>query len=543
VIVLLTATALALGLSSVAGAQVKVGPGIPAAGVGTEAAKNSPNCGPDGKLATPLFRSPCTRPLKKGESNGGATSMGVTAKTIKIVLLLPTREQQDALRNRPGLTFPTDRATGSPGYFYEAFRDWEAVFAHSYNTWGRTFEFVVVNATGTDEAAQRADALRVAEQKPFAVFGSKSFPGQVFAADLVAKKIIVYEGGLTNAEAGRQAPYRWSGDLDSDASLVNGVQFAARQLQGETAKWSGDFTTKRRVFGALHPSMGIDWQYFGRTATKERLDVARTVEYTVPLDPGAAAGKNEEEAPVLVARLKAAGVTTVLLFASSSMEQALFKAADSLDYHPEWVFTGFMADDLELTARILNRASPDQMKHVFGLGSLPPYVAGVNDTIVSAFDWYWGKQRGVYSVVPVGALATLHAGISLAGPKLTPARFRQALFSVPASGGAASNQVESFMTGLGRTVGLPYDEYSTAGVDFAVIWWDPSEVGKGKLLFDDGVGRFMYIDNARRYYAGQWTKGEPKLFDTSNAISQFNGLPKSDAVPDYPCTGCPSTKN
>ena len=182
------------------------------------------------------------------------------------------------------------------------------------------------------------------------------------------------------------------------------------------------------------------------------------------------------------------------------------------------------------------------MKHVFGLGSVPPYVAGIDDPIEHWFDWYWGKNQGVYSVTPVGSLAVLYDGVSLAGPKLTPARFQQALFSMPAGGGAASNQVESFMGGFGRTTGLPYDEYSQGGLDYTVIWWNPTAVGKGKLLLDDGTGRFMYIDGAKRYHAGQWTKGEPKLFDTDQPIAQFDALPESDRVPDYPCTGCPSTR-
>ena len=92
----------------------------------------------------------------------------------------------------------------------------------------------------------------------------------------------------------------------------------------------------------------------------------------------------------------------------------------------------------------------------------------------------------------------------------------------------------------GAPPGLPYDEYSQGGLDYTIIWWNPTEVGKGKLLLDDGTGRFMYIDGAKRYHAGQWTKGEPKLFDPTNAISQFDALPESDAVPDYPCRGCPS---
>jgi hypothetical protein len=74
------------------------------------------------------------------------------------------------------------------------------------------------------------------------------------------------------------------------------------------------------------------------------------------------------------------------------------------------------------------------------------------------------------------------------------------------------------------------------------MWWNPTEVGRGKYLYDDGIGRFMYIDGAKRYRAGQWAQGEPKLFDPTNSISQFDELPSSDAVPDYPCKGCPSTK-
>ena len=66
---------------------------------------------------------------------------------------------------------------------------------------------------------------------------------------------------------------------------MNGAQFAARQLKGETAKWSGDFTDKKRVFGAIHPERGIDWPYFESTAKKEGLTLARSRSiYTVPID-------------------------------------------------------------------------------------------------------------------------------------------------------------------------------------------------------------------------------------------------------------------
>jgi hypothetical protein len=543
-LVLVIAFALVAAMASVADAKPRVGPQVPAAGVGSKAALESPNCGPDGKLAYPYQqRAPCTRPLKPGESNGGATTPGVDKDSIKVVLFMSTHEQQEAGWSMIGQSPPKDHATGQNAYTEDAYRDWNAVFAHSYNTWGRKIEFEVVTPSGADEAAQHADALNVAEKKPFAVIVQAAGTGQVFANDLVAKKIIVFYTGVTNAQAGKQAPYRWLFGTDSNAAGVNGAQFAARQLKGETAKWSGDFVNKTRVFGAVHPDRDIDWEFFQSTAKEEGLKLApgADLEFTVPLDTSTAPQVQQPEAPTLVTKLKDAGVTTVLLYAPFTMTGYLFKAADNLDYHPEWVFPGYGVSDIEITARINNASYPDQMKHVFGIGTLPPYVNGLEDPQVGWFNWYWGPNVGVYQAFALAPMYTLYAGVSLAGPKLTPKLFQQALFAMPANGGAASNQVVSYMFGYGRTSGLPYDEYATVGLDYAVMWWSPTDTGKGKLLLDNGTGRFRYIDDAKRYYAGQWKKGEPKLFDKSNSIAQFDSLPQSDVVPDYPCEGCPST--
>jgi hypothetical protein len=536
-------------LSSVAEAAVV--PAVPAAGVGTKAALSSPQCAPDGRLAYPYpQRLPCTRPLKSGESNGGATSTGVTKDTIRIVLLLGTHAQQDAERNRPGASAPIDLATNQPAYFEDSFPPWQDVLGHSFNLWNRKFEFVTVTPTGTDEAAQRADALTVAEKKPFAVVVNVPVTaggGQVFAAELVAKKIIVFFGGITNEEADRQAPYRYLGGFDNNAAGVNTAIFAARQLQGETAKWSGDYTSKKRVFGTVHPESGIDWQFFEDTAKKEGLKVAENVVYSVPLDTSQQATKNTEEAPTLVTKLKDEGVTTVLLFTSFQMNQALFKAADALDYHPEWVFSGMGAQDIEITARILDGLAPDQMKHVFGLGNLPLYVDTINDPQRAWFNWYWGGNQGIYSAGTFGTLHQLNGAVSFAGPKLTPKTFQQGMFSMPLRGGAASKQLQSFMTGLGPTPGLPYNVYSQVGLDYAIMWWNPDITGKGKILFDEGKGRFMYVDGGKRYAVGvdgaEWKKGEPKLFDPNVAIAQFEELPASDKVPEFPCKGCPSSSS
>ena len=78
------------------------------------------------------------------------------------------------------------------------------------------------------------------------------------------------------------------------------------------------------------------------------------------LDTSQQTTSNQQIAPTLIAKLKDAGVTTVANFASFAMTQELFKAAESLDYHPEWFFPGMSAQDIEITARILNGVGPSR---------------------------------------------------------------------------------------------------------------------------------------------------------------------------------------
>jgi hypothetical protein len=543
----LVVLALVAAMASVAGAaQGTEGPPVKAAGVGTKAALESENCGPDGLLAYPYQqRAPCTRPLKDGEDNGGATYNGVDEDSIKVVVLVGTPDQQAAAARMPGGSAPVDRGSGGSGSTEDAYRGWNAVLAHSYNTWGRTVELEFVTPSGADEAGQRADALKIADMDPFWVINAAPATaggGQVFASELVAKKIVVHAAGATNDEAARQAPYRWLGGFDSNASAVNGAEVLGKMFVGGKAQYSGDFTDEKRTFGAIHAETGIDFDYFTDTFSRYGGKLAiEPLEYPVPLDSTAVTASNQQTAPTIMAKLKDAGVTTVANFASFAMAQELFKAAESLDYHPEWFFPGMNAQDIEITARILNGLAPGQMEHVFGIGSLPLIVDGITDPQVNWFNWYWGPNQGVYAAGPVSPLYTLYAGVSLAGPKLTPKTFRQGLFAMPAFGGAASNQRQSFMFGYGRTSGLPYDEYSQVGLDYALMWWNPDEVGKGKIIFDEGTGKFMYPNDAKRYHAGQWPTKAPKLFDPSNSISKFTALPKNDEVPDYPCNDCPSS--
>jgi len=186
----------------------------------------------------------------------------------------------------------------------------------------------------------------------------------------------------------------------------------------------------------------------------------------------------------------------------------------------------------------------DQSAHVFGIGTSPPYAADGSSAngLQTFFQTYWGTTRGTYSPGAVGIGFLLYSGIQLAGPKLTPQTFRQGVFSMPAASGAINGQISNFMTGYGRSAGVPYDEYQTIGIDYSMKWFDPEAVGVSNLVpGPPGDGKFVFLNGAKRYYAGHWPKGDQPFFDRSASLVQLAAPPASDAPPNFPCNGCPIT--
>ena len=208
-VIVAIAFALAVGslVPSAAGAAkaVKIGnPGPEVAGVGinSKAALAGPNCDPTTQQIKIVFlnRPPCVTPWKDGANNGGATAPGVTKDTIKVIVYAQT----DAVnRAGPASGVPTNRATGAPGDLSQAIKDMLAVLQHGeYETYGRKVDLEIVNPSGTDETAQRADAVTVAAKKPFFVIDTVPTGAPVFASAVAASKIMVQS---SRGHAGRCA--------------------------------------------------------------------------------------------------------------------------------------------------------------------------------------------------------------------------------------------------------------------------------------------------------------------------------------------------
>ena len=518
---------------------------VAATGMGTRAALKNPLCntsdprfGVYGQFdSATLGGGPvCVKPWKAGDKNGGATHTGVTADTVTVVAVVPNQTQL-AAQVAARTSTPLNRATGKLGTYPDAINDQLQPMMEFYETWGRDIEVKVFESSGADEAAQRADVVAIKALKPFAVVDMITTGLDFLDAGIASAKIPVWGFSASSAEATAQAPYRW-GAADPQAAVVNAAEVLGKQLVGKNAEFGGDDVKgTKRVFGTVYLDGTIDIDQFNKEFAKYKGKTASEYSYTSNGSTRGDPTTASEQAPTIAQRLKAAGVTTVVLFSDSALNAALMNEANKQAWFPEWFFTGSFFQDLA----VLARGNPaEQMTHAFGISSLAPWLPTALQGGLSVADWYWGPGQGTQSGGAAG-LGWLMLGIQTAGPNLTPKTFQQGLFSAPATGGAAVGSTITMMNGYGKTTGLPYDEYLGSGTDFVPIWWDVDTVGQSAAVGAEGKGVTWFLDSAKRHLAGSYPKKQFSWFDKTGAIVSFTTYPGTPPVAAPACTTCPAT--
>ena len=234
----------------------------------------------------------------------------------------------------------------------------------------------------------------------------------------------------------------------------------------------------------------------------------------------------QQEAPVMVQRMKDAGVTTVVLFTDRAMNAALMEQATAQDWYPEWFMTG----PATTTSPALAAGLPEeQSEHAFGISIFGPYFAFPPeiDKIIGAdgaYNWFWGEGNGTTSGVAGSGVVWLMNGIHHAGPDLTPKTFRQGLFAMPAEGGAKNDNPLVGLTGYGKTTGLPYDAYIPGPADFAPFWMDPYQ-----KAISPGVER--EVDHASWYIERRQALRHRRLAEEAAVLRQDEGGVRAHRVP------------
>jgi hypothetical protein len=517
-----------------------VGTPPPGAGMGTSAALTNPRCDADGipgwgsfPMVTTTNGPYCVRPAPK--DNGGATSRGVTRDRIKVVVVLPA--PVDAGNGTANDRGSINRATGQPPSIEAAMRDQWTALAHVYETWGREVEFVYMTSSGLGETEQRADAVKVAAEKPMFVINVDARGLETLATTLAKDKFVVYSFSTTPEQSQALAPYIY-GLFNSEANFANAGEFIGKQVVGGKAEFAGDESmhNQPRKFGVVYAA-GTNLGAFDSMFKRYKGTLATPpISYRANGSPLGDQAVADESAPTVITKLKAAGVTSVILFTDIAMTSSLTKAATKQEYRPEWIITGAQYQDVTILARNYDQ---EQWDHAFGIANLPPAVKGDPIQPSVLMDWYWGTTQGSVSTVPQSMISWLANAIQYAGPRLTPQNVARGLFAVPGRGGYAWHDVATSQQSFGRTTGLEQPSYLQGGVDYAPIWYDADTVGPSNGLSSVAKGVNWYVGGGTRYIAGTWPTKKFNFFQKKGSVYEVSTDPVIVGTP-VPCTGCPS---
>ena len=379
---------------------------------------------------------PCISGWDVARGNGGATSVGVTATTIRV---------------------------GVPRAQLSAYRGYASFFGTHFQLYGRAIQVVGLDETDlVSPEGQQAAAEEAAEQQVFAVLvtppatsGPAAVPTQLLDVAARQQLITVLTGSsqVSSTRLSALSPYAWSYSAGIDRVQQAAGSLVCQLLAGRKAVHSPEQKSHARRFALLLPDAahagGSDLDTGAVESALQGCHSPARVERVDPTSPSAVS-----EALV---RLRRAGVTSLLPYLTArTLAGTVMPAAEQVGFHPEWVLTGI--DDA--SAETDWEAAPDaQVRSLFGLASWsPPRASGARPAARAAIG-------GAVNESAYRGLLVLASGIQLAGPALDPDSFANGLagaaFPDPGAGTAPL-----FSPSVG------FDDGDHAMVDdVALAWW------------------------------------------------------------------------
>lgn len=485
-----------------------------------------PECDPEtGRIKVPDFdAAPCVDPFRG--DNGGSTYRGVESDVIRVVLY------QGEIDPVAEAALAGAQVLDSEEAVRETYLDYAEYFEFYYETHGREVEIIPFSASGSDEQAQRADALRVANEiDAFASIDSVlAGSGSVYWETLAREGVLCLcslQDSRVVPEYLDHSPFWWGYQLGPEFTYLNSAEYIGKNLWGQTAEHAGDITlrTADRRLGLLYAETRDQTNeqaadFLERELGERGAGLATRVAFTA-----GNVRQAQEQARSVIAQLRESDVTTVLYKGGPLILAVFTKEATQQQYFPEWFLTGGSSVDTNLLGRSYDEA---QARNMFGLGTFWVEAQREQQREWRLHHWFHGEgpQAGqLYrSIFPVQW--TLFTGIHLAGPTLTPETFRDGLFAYPPSTGGITRPQISFGQGA-----YPWESY-LAYDNQAPIWWDADAVGSDEGG-RQGRGMWRWVDGGRRYAPGQWPSGDPRLFDPEGAVTRYEEPPPEDRHPTY----------
>ncbi len=473
-----------------------------------------------------FFAPPCWQPFTG--DNGGATAPGVTADEITIVWWL-------AQDSDPILSYITSAILNDDtnADYEDTMRGLLPYYETYYETYGRKVKLVVVEGSGTiiDDISARADAVKIAEDiKPFMVWGGPSLTN-AFADELHAR-------GIPCIACGPGQPQDYYEKFDPLAYQISKgpeqlnllvAEYMGKRLAGDPAIHAGDesMRSKTRVFGRIwiesSQASADNNAQFEAALADYGVEISESQSYV--LNPATI----QESASSIITRLKAAGVTSVIINGDPIAPREFTLEATAQKYFPEWIVTGSVLID---TAAFSRTYDQQQWAHAFGISNLSARVSSKEAGAFAKYRWFNGEDPAANDSIGVidPTPGLFYAALSAVGPDLTAEHFRDALFGNPPTVSALTAPSISFGT-QGR---WPADiEPDYFGVDdIAEIWWDPDATGPDETG-KEGTGLWRFVNGGQRYLFGEIPDGAPAAFDPDGTVTIYDTRPAAEATPTY----------
>ena len=481
-----------------------------------------------GQIAIPShFAAECYLPFEG--DNGGETAPGVTADAIKIVVYLGPDDD-------PVINYITDAIAvdDTNADTKDSMLRWIDMLETYHETYGREVqvEFYESEGIASDATTARADAVRIAEEmRPFQVWGGPALTG-AFGEELVARGIQCHSCGLspTHEEALERGGLSIIGTAPSnEQSRLHNVEALVNQVAGRPAEYAGDeaMHDQERVFGYLYIESSEESARNAeayRSALSDRgVELAEMVPYS--LDPSTL----QETAANAIAKLKQAGVTTIIFAGDPIAPRDFTREATAQDYFPEWFLNLSTLIDTNVFARTYDQ---EQWQHAFGITVL---AARVDPDVYSSYqlyEWFHGEEAaadGTLEVI-VPTATRFFEVLQEVGPELTHETFVEALFRLEPRAEAV-HESSSTWGNRGLWPGIEDPDYF--GIDDVTkIWWDPEAEGQDEI-FNEGRGLWMYVDGGQRYHADEWVDEDFGAFDPDGATGIYDDHPEGTAPPEY----------
>ena len=469
---------------------------------------------------TDYFAPFCAAPFEG--DNGGATDVGVTADEITIV-------QYMGPDSDPIINYITDaiKVDDTNAQEQEVVTDFMEYFQTYYEFYGRKINYVVYESTGlaNDEVTARADAQRIVEEyKPFAVIGGPALTN-AFGDELAAlETFCVSCGGGSPEWFAERDPYVWAIDGSAEQKQVHVVEFIGKQLAGKPASHAGDeFVNTERKFGLLYIESSAESKVLADLMVQRLTDVGAAPAEVIPyaLDPGTI----QQTASQAIAKLKAAGITSVILASDPVAPKDFTREATAQEYFPEWIVAAATLTDTTAFGRAYDQ---QQWAHAFGVTSLAVHLNPETSGYWSLYKWFTGKEPAADQSIGVymPPFFLLMSGLQSAGPNLTHESLADAFRSFETEPAISQPWLTWGDHGI-------WDQPDYNGIDDATLfWWDAEATGPDENR-KEGTGMLFYVDGGKRYLPGDWPT-EDKLFVKDGAVAVYDSAPEGEAAPDYP---------